>query len=219
MNYDDVLSRLALTIETNSLEEKITAAKLEKRYRTGRPFPVRTISSIQHSIRRLSKILQDQSGKVRLNKASLFSWLFFIADFGWPDEDPYTSALAQFFQTFESGRNTYEITMDNASQLAIEYPLSNSPALSECFVIFNDRASSRVNDASSVLLRDLCLNVACSLIKIPATQKLRSLRQKRPFLSLAAKRLASLPEDVAERSSVETELARQLEQYREANKA
>lgn len=216
MNYDDVLSRLAVTLEAGKLETKITATTLERRYRKGSGFTQDNIDLISISIEKLSIIVNEYPGYIRLNKASLFSWLFFLADRRVGGElDDYT--ISKFFIEFESLRQAQtkfdwverEIESENRKIL------QDLKSWKECISIFNDRSSSRVNDVTSVILRDLCLNIGVFLVYEENSE--RRLR-KRLYRTLEEARilLEMLPDDVSERSIAEHNLARFWELNREA---
>jgi hypothetical protein len=215
MNYDDVLSRLATVLEVDRLGEKLTASSLERRYRLGTAFSGRTIKRIQQSINQLAIVLQDHSARIRLNKASLFSWLFFVADYDLPGDE--VSLLEEFFATFESARSTYQVDLlNNLFRPNLPSRLDENATFRECVVIFNDRSSSRVNDVSSVLLRDLCLNLAFYVAGKKVIRNLRSMKMRASFLSSVAERFNKPPTQIADRLLMETELARQWESRREA---
>jgi hypothetical protein len=159
LNYDDTLSRLAVAIEENSLAEKTTAAGLERRYRVDLPFSSFVIGGVEGSIETLGMALREARGAVRLNRASLFSWLFFYADNG-AIGSPYLSAFTDYLGRFEYARGN--VRSANRGSFPIEMTAA-APALQTsrakaALEIFNDRSSSRVNDTSSVLLRDYALN-------------------------------------------------------------
>lgn len=214
MNYDDVLSRLAVSLELG-LGEKITAAKLEKRYRHGTGFSATVTRRVEHSIEQLSDIIADQQSPTRFNKATLFSWMFFIADY---ESDAANYDLPKLFQTFESIRSTFEVNLVGEDlDIYVKAP-AGQKLLAECATIFNDRSSSRVNDVSSVILRDLALSVAATVLA-PKLSQSRLFRMRQSFLTTAAARISRLPKDVGPRAFEEAELAKLWEQRREAHQA
>lgn len=157
MNYDDVLSRLAVCIENGGIDEKVTAQSLELRYRSGAEFSDRIFSSISTAIKRFTRAVEASDIQIKFNKATVFSWLYFIIDNRWPNEPPYVEDFAYFLAGFEVSRSNAKVLSDlhsPAKSLAAKF--SN-----EAYIltrIFSDKATSRVNDVSSVVMRDVCLN-------------------------------------------------------------
>jgi len=80
--------------------------------------------------------------RVRFNKATLFSWLVFVHSTSWKDQE-----LADFIRIFEGIR----LGEGNFGAAPEEYAIVR---------VYSDRASYRVLDVSSVLLRDLVLHTA-----------------------------------------------------------
>ena len=163
LNYDDVLSRLVVSLEERSLSSKISARYLEYRYRDQIPFSDEAIGLVQYSITVLSDFY-DRGVEWRLNKASLFSWLFFIAE----HRDRYglsaVPALEKCFHSFEMARTSkptpIAIELFHEPGILFREGLVRDKTTARCIEIFNDRASSRVNNTSSILLRDFVLNFA-----------------------------------------------------------
>lgn len=166
LNYDDVLSRLVVSIESRSLSSKISAKYLESRYREQIPFSDESIELAQYSISIISHFY-EQGAEWRLNKASLFSWLYFISDhrrlYGLNSEN----TLSLTFHSFEMARASKSVHLENELFSKPRYfifdGMQRDRIFSRCIEIFNDRSSSRVNNTSSVLLRDFVLHFAYSL--------------------------------------------------------
>jgi hypothetical protein len=104
LNYDDTLARLAIAIETGSLDEKLTAAHLEQRYRSGSAFSSNTCRAIQNSIATLAGAAKISGARIKLNRATLFSWLFFASDY----ETTFATDsrhFSLFIEAFETARH------------------------------------------------------------------------------------------------------------------
>lgn len=219
MNYDDTIARLAVSLEVASIGEKITAAGLEKRYREGRGFPPNVTSAIERSLNLVADVVNDHRFVPRLNRASLFSWLFMICDHNVVDSDPGYKFFKDFFVAFEGARNPNSIlqylVFDEEPE--VFHQLSRSRQTGSAIEIFNDRSSSRVNDVSSVLLRDLCLNVCLHLTAPPEVSASRSSRMRGSTLASIAERFAAMPENISERLLLESSLAKQWEARRAAS--
>lgn len=217
MNFDDVLARLAVCLESNSLGAKLTAASLERRYRERLGFPSQVIGLISRAIDCLAQSYEPQ-WQWKQNKATLFSWLYFICDNSWTYSVRHGTVFSSFFNNFEAFRSGEADDFDYILQGRTNLEISS--AVANAFRIFDDRASSRVNDVSSLLLRDLMLNVVLvswvdddSLAEVGVgKRRLRVLRE-------IDERLESIPDDFSERYSMEFELASAWDEFREASKA
>ena len=159
MNFDDILSRVAYTVEFGSLHEKVTAARLASKYRTGEAFSRFTITKLQKSIIKFACAIQDARVNLRFNKATLYSWLIFIIDNDWPNTTENAEGFCDFLVGFEIARSKSEDFFALTGQAKnISTKLQNEAY--NILAMFSDRASSRVNDVSSVIIRDSCLNAA-----------------------------------------------------------
>lgn len=132
--YDDILARLLFFIEARSFGAKSTEARISDRFRNPVPFPEDTVWRCERGIQLFSDSMRD-SERIKLNKASVLSWLLFFSRF---DTDPNKN-LIQVFIDVQRGRR-------EASHL-----------LGQAVALFEDRSSLRVTDVSSVVYRDFCL--------------------------------------------------------------
>lgn len=145
MAYDDVVARLCVLIEIGRLTEKITATVLADWYRGEKGFSPSTITRVETSIKLLGKSITYVQNNIRFNKATLLSWLIFFSQLQLLPINLDPEYLGQFVYRFEytrSGKENY-------------FPLEDR--LSVFLNIFNDRASSRVADVSSVIIRDFVI--------------------------------------------------------------
>lgn len=132
--YDDVLARMLMFIEGGDLSEKSTETKVSDRFRRGHAFSQDVISRIRGALRSFSNA-KEMTPSVRLNKASLLSWLAFFS------RDPSLPYLEHFFSDY------YQDVREGSTN---EY-------VDEARSVFEDRSRLRVADVSSVLFRDFCL--------------------------------------------------------------
>lgn len=135
MAFDDVISKVLFVLERNSLETKLRENIVSERFKTAREFSQDVIEACEKSIDLFSR--SRPGNKIRFNKATVFSWLIFLSRF---NQELDTS----FMEEFECRRAVAEIIDDVESR---------------ALYVFNDRASLRVSDVSSVLLRDFILFV------------------------------------------------------------
>jgi hypothetical protein len=151
MAYDDVLSRTALAIERRSLAEKITSADLTDLYRAEKPLAQDTIRLLEASILLLGRSI-TLSSKVspQFNKATVFSWLMFLVrSFIAGAVVTDAKELAEFLEFFQATRNGVIQDPEWGKKL-----IANCAPGGRVFSIYDSRASSRVADVSSVILRD-----------------------------------------------------------------
>ncbi|MEU5692930.1 DUF262 domain-containing protein [Actinosynnema sp. NPDC020468] len=177
MSYDDLIARFLITLDQGTLLEKVTAAKITNRYRDNTPFADRVIEMAQVALAELLKlpVLDESVRRVKPNKATVHTWLCMIAKahrHGLLDDR--RAALVGTIESFELRRLRQAEPSDQDRPDAWLIP------------IFNDRATSRVADISSVMLRDLTAWMAFHirsggtveagfLASLPAAWKARSL--------------------------------------------
>ena len=112
------------------------------------PFTCHTTSS---SARRLLELPALDAGDIRLNKATLYSWLCFIARA--ISRGLQLADLDQFLRAVELARLRIRRNPSRSERLADDDQLD----LDLLLAILNDRATARVNDVASVVLRDVVL--------------------------------------------------------------
>jgi hypothetical protein len=151
MAYDDVISRTALAIKRKTLSEKITAADLTHLYRSEVALDDETIHRLDGALTKLSAFEKLPADAIRLNKASVFTWLMFNVRANWTHRDALPEdELAKFIHYFNFVRNesfhSSKTTRDSESIFA-----------GWQIYVFEDRSAARVADTSSVVLRDAIL--------------------------------------------------------------
>lgn len=158
MAYDDVVSRLCYSLERGTLTDKVTAPDLADRYRADLPFPPNVISTASSAIRLFGDSKQYVTIPIHLNKATLYSWLWFVSQSG-RLKAPLLSGelLGTFLTWFEGWRATPRyLEQTPLSMFALSDKLASS-FVAQLMLVYNDRASSRVADVSSVLSRDVVI--------------------------------------------------------------
>lgn len=143
--YEDVVARFIWTLEAGTLGEKVTASRVTARYRTPDPFSDVAIDLAKSALEDLFSTPALDDPGVRLNKATAHTWLLYLAR-GHATGAPH-DRFDSFFEWFERRRAERRPSAgqhsDDPEALGIR--------------VFNDRATARVNDVSSVLLRDYVL--------------------------------------------------------------
>lgn len=132
--YDDVLARQLYFLSIGTLAVKANEGQISDYFRSGLGFSEEVLNTTRTAIGQFSAARRNV-GKTRLNKASLLSWLLFFSR-GEPDSAK-EYMFTEFVETERRG---------TASDIAVE-----------ARALFDDRASGRVTDISSVFLRDVCL--------------------------------------------------------------
>lgn len=155
MAYDDILARVLLILDNNSLRVKVTAASLTDKYRSGDSYSEESMSRIRDSLLFLSAAASEARTVPNFNKATSQTWLVFIAtamrEFG---DGFLETLLASFMTDFAA----LKIGRRGGSDYGIwvQHPMLTNSARA-AFSVYEDRATSRVLDVSSVVLRDLAL--------------------------------------------------------------
>lgn len=142
--YDDVVSRFCLALQEQTLRVPITNAYVEDFYRH-RQFDPDVLEQAKDSGRQLGEVLR-RTGRIRFNKATLFTWLVFIHSKRARDTDD----LGEFLRKFDELRARQDSLDRSVIHRIIE--------------IYNDRSSYRVQDIASILLRDLAVHLTYVLL-------------------------------------------------------
>jgi len=142
MAYDDVIARICFSLDVGTLNRKVTAQDITDVYRKREGFKEIAIVRAKSAIDGLASARHATNMQVKFNKATLYSWLCFLAAYHHP---PATSlndaAIGEFIEMFERKRKQAVPGQD----------------IVNLYAVFNDRASSRSADTASVLSRDFIL--------------------------------------------------------------
>ncbi|MFI2709153.1 DUF262 domain-containing protein [Micromonospora sp. NPDC018662] len=144
MAYDDLLSRFLVTLEQRGFTEKITSARVAARYREHRAFEGPVVDRAKEALAFFLSIpgLGGQH-KIKPNKSTIHTWLCVAARLARDGQlEELQNALVETVLLVERWRAHREALLG----IPNEVPLA----------IFNDRATARVADVSSVILRDCC---------------------------------------------------------------
>jgi hypothetical protein len=132
--YDDIIARLLFFLEAKTFAIKSTESLISQRFKERDEFNSSTIHAASASISRFTES-REQTSALRLNKASALSWLLFFARFG-EGIEPDLSFMSRF------GEDQGVFSRD---------------FIPEAKEVFQNRASLRVTDVSSVVFRDFAL--------------------------------------------------------------
>ena len=161
MAYDDVIARLAATLQSQSLWEKISAGRIAEIYRSSEPLSDEVNARLMHCVRTCAAVVSvayantpralraSPTQVLALNKATLFSWMLFIVEADLPETQ--VEAIAAFLVRFEHVRELEKLFGETNKVTDEYFGVGRASRLLE---IYNDRASARVADATSIVLRD-----------------------------------------------------------------
>lgn len=155
MAYDDVIAKVCYALDRGTLMEKITGTKITNKYRSQEEFSEHSYFRTKQAITRMAESSEYFNSYIKFNKATLFSWLCFLACLEKNEPDlMQPKVIGRFIFLFEKIRNGTREKLDFTDiPIQINYYSFEYHLLS----MFNDRASSRAADVSSVLIRDLAL--------------------------------------------------------------
>jgi hypothetical protein len=143
--YDDIIARTCVALERRDLGLHINNGVVEEFYRTT-VFAPTTIEAVESAASALLQQLEACQERVRFNKATLFTWLVYCF---WSPLLTGTPLPPDLLSTFESERKSVK-------KGEIE---DSSDPIYGAISLYDDRASYRVTDVSSVLVRDLVLQL------------------------------------------------------------
>jgi hypothetical protein len=146
--YDDIIARTCVAFELGNLRRHINNNVVEEFYRATKPFSEATIDSVRRSGTELLRQIEESGGRVKFNKGTLQTWLIYCH---WAPIaiGPIPSQLLGQFE------------IDRALVKKGEQPTDGDQgrAPAEVLRLYDDRASYRVTDVSSVLIRDLAVHL------------------------------------------------------------
>ncbi len=166
--YDEVISKFAFMIETNTMKKKVTAGDISKRYQEDIVFTENTIDSVSVTIHRfvdaIQEIHENHLFKPKFSKATIISWFIYIIK----NQTLSKSALSETIFRFESSRDYLKNKIaDNPIDLhdIFIHNLQNKyPFLETMLNIYNQRASMGSTDASSIIYRDIIIHLYADMI-------------------------------------------------------
>lgn len=169
MAYDDVIARVAMTLDFATLSQKIDAGKLASQYRADRQFSERSVSRIDHAISLLSGINKDSDFRIKFNKATLYSWLLFIVR--------ASDILGDEFNSDVLNGYVYEFEMLRRFDARLESRfIGYRDIVHDLMNVYEDRSTSRVGDVSSVIFRDLVIWILFVMLDFEKKQNISSNR-------------------------------------------
>ncbi|OCH48966.1 DUF262 domain-containing protein [Aliivibrio fischeri] len=155
--YHDLFIKLCFLLEANDITASYTDKQLNDRARDDIKFSDEIISSVTQAIEIFGYIkleLERNNKKVHITKATFFSWLFFISKEC--NNLSFTrDHIINAFLKFEVSRYNYK----NNEKFDVELFGFDCFSIENIFSIFNERASSRVMTASSLIIRNVIIQL------------------------------------------------------------
>ena len=171
--YDDINARTCLAVQRGDLRQHINNTVVEDFYRTS-SFSPHTIEGVRRAGHQLREMTFAAQNRMRFNKATLFSWLVFCY---WVPLTEQHRVPNRMLGEFESNRLELKRS---------ETPKDLPPAVVNIVSLYDDRASYRVTDVSSVLARDCGLYLYMQeMYGAPSVLNSKSLLSGLPGLSEA----------------------------------
>lgn len=146
--YDDIISRTCVAFELGSLRQHINNNVVEEFYRSVDGFSESTLNSVVRAGHELLTQIIASESRIRFNKGTLQTWLTYC---NWAPR--MTGDLPpQLLTEFEADRTIVR----SGGQSSID---RERQGMHEVLRLYDDRASYRVTDVSSVLIRDLSIHL------------------------------------------------------------
>ncbi|WP_085320088.1 DUF262 domain-containing protein [Vibrio harveyi] len=168
MSYNDLLSRIIVFLETDTLRAKVSESILNSRYRDDEKVNEEIIESIEYSIDCLSafnKAKGQYEYLPSLTKASSLNWIYNFCLLYLEYEDVELDKIARSFFALEVGRSAVK-SNESIPSWVIEHFSFSEATLRELLLIYIERSSSRVMSIGSILARDLIQSISCSQARV-----------------------------------------------------
>lgn len=144
--YDDVIAKLCIFLESRSIWNNVNSNTLTEKYRDIEGFDTIALKKAEEAIDMLADTLKIIGKPVRFTKASLLSWLYFIASLRNYKKIPENEKIAKIIYLFEKERLEYRSVKEGS--ITIEKYI---------FQLYNERLSYRVSEPISVAERDVVI--------------------------------------------------------------
>lgn len=143
--YDDIVSRACVSLEINDLHKHINNDVVEAFYRRPVGFSMPTMDDMLLAGELLMGQIESSKARIKFNKGTLQTWLLYCASMKGKGGVLPESLL----EDFERDR-----LIVRAGETLLD-----RPEVSKVLSLYDDRASYRVTDVSSVLIRDLAIHL------------------------------------------------------------
>lgn len=151
MAHDDMLAKFCFTLENETYLKPASSKNITTKYRRGEPFSDIAIQRAEEALYIFYMSSEYFEHEIKFNKSTMYSLLCFIARLVKKSKVNIMN-LGKFIYNFEKSKNT---------QIDVFYCKYNlnvpKKFLESLYNIYNDRASYRAENISSIRLRDLIL--------------------------------------------------------------
>lgn len=157
--YEDVLAHLANTLDEGTLWRRVSASSVTDMYKRRKPLPEPLVMALMKAIRAFSPALSYGHPFIKFSKASIYSWLLFAIR-----ADSSKLITPNLFPLFV---HDFEIARWGGAQDFHNrrfYNLSSKGQYVTLLEIFTHRCSVRINETSSLVLRDIIIWIFFSLV-------------------------------------------------------
>lgn len=157
MSYNDLLSRVIVYLEKNSLRAKLSEVILNTRYRDDAPVNNELILAIEYSINCLSHFNSRKEHfefLPTLTKASSLNWFYILCKLYIDDIKPTPGEIETAFFALEVARSAVKNNEAIPDWIIAHFDLHEA-TLRELILIYIERSSSRVMSVGSILSRDI----------------------------------------------------------------
>lgn len=168
MAYNDLLSRVCLLLEKNSIRYQLSDATLTNRYRDDNSFDCNISDAIKSTIKIfgfLSKNSSQEEIKTNLTKASSLNWIYLISCMNIYCNSVDVDKLYSAFINLETARTCIK-TNERLPYDVVEFFGIGLSNLRELMMIYIERSSSRVMSIGSIIIRDIIQNFSCYMAGI-----------------------------------------------------
>lgn len=166
MAYDDIISKLCFTLEQNTLTKKITSNNITEKFVSTEGFGEKIYLEVKNVIiyflESLYTVKAEIPIKLNLNKATLYSWLLFTY------RNKLTlnhNELGTLIYKFENVRQEFKgKTLSHRLQLENKIIQFKYPYFQSMILLFNQKASMGSTDVTSIIFRDIILEISKEII-------------------------------------------------------
>ncbi|WP_207886932.1 DUF262 domain-containing protein [Pseudomonas sp. 30_B] len=165
MAYNDLLTRVCFVLESNGLRTPITDRSLTARFRRKDGFSQEILDAVRGAIDFLVRVNENiavNDGDINLTKASSFNWFYFLASESLAGGELENNDLFRSFACIEIAKSGVKDNLILGDDLA-EYFGFDRSSLRELLLLYIERSSSRVTSTSSILIRDIIINISIFL--------------------------------------------------------
>lgn len=152
MAHDDMIAKVCFTLENKTFKRPASSKNITAKYRSGEPFVDQAIHRTYDSLKIFNHCRKQFKSNIRFNKPTMYSLLCFIAQLESIHYKTDIDFLGRFIYEFEITKNTQAVYLHGSAIYNIPKNITES-----LLNIYNDRASYRAENISSIRLRDLIL--------------------------------------------------------------